>query len=85
VVVVVEMRLDEERPLVGLLVDGVREVRQLTSEQILAAPGGGGGMEEVDLIAGMGRTDEGVACLLAADHLLSEDELRTLTGSAVTA
>ena len=79
VIVVVEMRLDEERPLVGLLVDSVREVRQLAPEQILAGPAGGGGCEEVDLIAGLGRTDEGVACLLATDHLLSESELRALT------
>lgn len=85
VVVVVEMRLDGDRPLVGLLVDAVREVRQLDTEQIMEAPAGGGGCEEVDLIAGLGRTDEGVACLLAPDHLLSEDELRVLTGTMVNA
>ncbi|MCP4574531.1 MAG: purine-binding chemotaxis protein CheW [bacterium] len=83
VVVVVEMRLDDERPLVGLLVDGVREVRRLNADQILAAPAGGGGCEEVDLIAGLGRTDDGVACLLSADHLLSESELRVLTEAMV--
>ena len=81
VVVVVEMRLAENRPLVGLLVDAVHEVSQLDPEQIMEPPAGGGGCEEIDLIAGLGRTDEGVACLLAPDYLLSEDELRVLTGT----
>jgi purine-binding chemotaxis protein CheW len=79
VVVVVEMRLDDERLLVGLRVDAVGDVRRLAPEQIMERPPSIDGPGEPDLIAGLGRTDGGVACLLAPDRLLTEDELRTLT------
>lgn len=79
VVIVVEMRLEGARTLVGLRVDAVGEVRRLAPEQILERPVAGEGYGETGLIAGLGRTEDGVACLLAPDRLLDENELRTLT------
>jgi purine-binding chemotaxis protein CheW len=63
---------------VGLLVDEVCEVLNITEDEIDLPPAGGGGMEEIDFINGMGRLDDRDVVLVDVQHLLADNELSTI-------
>ena len=77
-VVVVDVHAPEGRLGVGLLVDRVTEVRSFAASHIDPPPGPGGGLEDGDWIAGIGRGDEGNVCLIDVDGLLTETERTAL-------
>jgi len=63
---------------VGLLVDEVCEVLSISEDEIHLPPAGGGGMEEIDFINGMGRLDDRDVVLVDVQHLLADDDLSTI-------
>ena len=63
---------------VGLLVDEVCEVLSITEDEIDLPPAGGGGLEEIDFINGMGRLDDRDVVLVDVQHLLADDDLSTI-------
>lgn len=63
---------------VGIMVDIVNEVIEIPPQHISPAPAFGAKIR-TDFIAGMGETDKGFLIILNTDHVLSIDELTTLT------
>jgi purine-binding chemotaxis protein CheW len=61
---------------VGLLVDEVCEVLNITEEEIHFPPSFAGGMEEPDFINGMGQLADRDVILLDGENLFSEEELK---------
>ena len=80
-VVVVEMQSPAGPQIVGLLVDAVTEVRCFDADEIDAPPGLGGGLEEGDWIAGIGRGENRNVCLIDVDRLLIRSEWEQLERS----
>ncbi len=72
-VVVVEARLGEQRTLVGLLADSVREVLELRAEEIEPPPALGNGAR-TEYVVGMGKLGKGFVLLIDVDRLLSAEE-----------
>ena len=85
-IVVLEFKDDDGRGEVGALVDAVHEVIVLTAEEIEPPPRLGIGLES-GLIAGMGKTAQGLVILLRVDHIFASTEsdlLHALPEVAVT-
>ena len=76
-IVVLEFADAEGRGEVGALVDAVHEVIVLTAEEIEPPPRLGMGLEN-GLIAGMGKTAQGLVILLNVDQILAAAECRLL-------
>lgn len=73
--VIIVMEVDDA--LIGLIVDGVREVREIPDTQIdRHAQLGQSGTRQV--IAGLGRLEDSVVVLLNPSVMVSEDEIRLL-------
>lgn len=69
--------MEVEDALIGLIVDGVREVREIPDTHIdRHAQLGKGGKRQV--IAGLGRLEDSVIILLNPAILLSDDEIRLM-------
>lgn len=69
--------MEVEDALIGLIVDGVREVREIAETQIdRHAQFGKGGKRQV--IAGLGRLEDSVIILLNPAILVSDDEIRLM-------
>lgn len=73
--VIIVVELDDLQT--GLIVDRVREVIDVTDDQVDPAPGMG---DEIDakFIAGMGKIDEEVVILLNLENILGEQEVEEL-------
>lgn len=76
-IVVLEFSDDDGRGEVGALVDAVHEVIVLTAEEIEPPPRLGIGLEN-GLIAGMGKTAQGLVILLHVDHIFASAESQLL-------
>jgi purine-binding chemotaxis protein CheW len=72
---------DDESVEVGIVVDIVNEVIELASSDIATAPTFGAKIRS-DFIKGMGKIDDKLMILLDVDHVLSINELSTITGIA---
>lgn len=73
-IVVVEVDLEGERTVMGVLADSVSQVLDLAADAIEPPPHFGTGLR-VDCILGMGRTDRKFVLLLDIDKALASDEL----------
>jgi purine-binding chemotaxis protein CheW len=86
-VVVVEIALDGERTVMGLLADAVSQVIDLPAAEIEPPPPFGTRIR-VECLLGMGRSGKKFVLLLDIDRLLSTDDVaaaQTATDSAVAA
>lgn len=76
-IIVVEIEAGEETVLIGIVVDSVSEVLNITAEQIEDAPDFGTQLN-TDYILGLAKTDDGVKILLNIDKVLSQAEVSGL-------
>ena len=77
-IIVVQITLNDSLLPMGLLVDEVSEVLDVSSDQLEPAPHFGGSVN-IDFILGIGKVDERVVMLLDVDKALSVDEIKTVT------
>jgi purine-binding chemotaxis protein CheW len=83
-VVVVEVALEGELTVMGLLVDAVNQTMELTSEEIEAAPQFGT-IARADYLLGMANVGKKFVLLLEIDRVLSATELRAVPGLSSSA
>lgn len=69
--------MEVEDALIGLIVDGVREVREIADTQIDRHAQLGNGVKR-QVISGLGRLEDSVIILLNPAILVSDDEIRLL-------
>ncbi|GMT96385.1 chemotaxis protein CheW [Corallococcus caeni] len=79
--VIVEVALDGQQTVLGLLTDTVREVLELGPADIEPPPAFGTRVR-LEFLRGMGRHNDGFILLLDLDRLLSLEELLKLTGAS---
>lgn len=70
---------DEEGHAVGMLVDGVREIVEISESALQPAPDVGDDFSS-EFVVGMGRVDEGFVVLLDVNHMLSTEQVKQLGG-----
>lgn len=73
-VVIMEVMLDNEQTVIGMLVDKVLQVIDIADENIDAAPTLGAQMR-TDFIRGMGKLDDRFVIILAINKVLSVEEV----------
>lgn len=73
-IVLVEVVSDESRQSLGMLVDEVKEILEIATEDMQPAPSFGTDIR-TDFIQAMGRVDETFMILLDVNHVLSVNEL----------
>ena len=78
VVVVVAVHIHDRLRTIGLVVDGVSDVLEITPEQIQPAPDFGA-VVDTDFIRGLAQQGEQMVMLLELPHLIDSDELFQLT------
>jgi purine-binding chemotaxis protein CheW len=76
-IVVVEVTWKENKVTVGFLVDEVREVTEITEQQIEATPSMGTVVDEA-LIMGTGKVNDKVVMLLDVDQVLEGSNLSSV-------
>jgi len=76
-IILVEIELTDSTQLIGMLVDEVKEILEIPSENIQAAPDFGTDIR-TDFIQAMGRVDDDFIILLAINRVLSIEELSQL-------
>ncbi len=83
-IIVLEVDLDGDKIQMGALVDSVREVTELASNQIAPPPRMGTRLK-TEFIRGMGTLDESFLIILDIDRVLSSDELAILQATGEVA
>lgn len=78
-VVIIEVEHEGEQQVVGVMVDAVNEVLDISPEQIEPAPNFGANIR-ADFISGMGKVEGKFVIILNVNHVLSLDEMSTLAG-----
>ncbi len=73
-IIVVEVLIEDEKVILGALVDSVQEVIDFEPDQIEPAPRIGTGLK-TEFIKGMGKRDEQFIIILDIDKLFSQEEL----------
>ena len=76
-IIVVEIEAGKETVLIGIVVDSVSEVLNITADQIEDAPEFGTQLN-TDYILGLAKTDDGVKILLNIDKVLTQVEVSGL-------
>jgi len=76
-IVIVECGSADRRQVLGIVVDAVNAVLDISAAEIEPAPDFGAQIRR-DFIQGMGRINEKFVVLLDLDHVLSHDELNTV-------
>ena len=76
-VIVVEVSFEDERTIIGALVDSVQEVFELEPEQIEPAPRIGTQLK-TEFIVGMGKKENHFIIILNIDKVFSSEELATV-------
>ncbi len=76
-IVIVEVTIDRQRQVVGVLADSVKEVVDLSNEQIDSPPQMGASIDST-FLAGMCRSGDRFTMLLDIDAAFSKDELQKL-------
>jgi purine-binding chemotaxis protein CheW len=77
-IVIVETQADEERQVIGVVVDAVNEVLEIAPADIEPAPAFGARIRS-EFIKGMGKVRDRFVILLDADQVLAVDETAELT------
>lgn len=80
-IIILELEVEEETQVIGVVVDAVNEVLEIAGADIEPPPRFGTKIR-TDFIAGMGKVEDRFVILLNADRVLSVEEMATL--SAVT-
>jgi purine-binding chemotaxis protein CheW len=75
--VIIEVEHDAEQQVIGVMVDAVNEVLDITPDQVEPAPAFGANIR-ADFIDGMGKVDGKFVIILNVNHVLSIDEFQTL-------
>jgi purine-binding chemotaxis protein CheW len=78
-IVIIEVEHDGAQQVVGVMVDAVNEVQDIPAAEIEPAPSFGAKIR-ADFIRGMGKVDGKFVIILNVDHVLSLDEMASLTG-----
>ena len=81
-IIVVQVKYVEDILTMGIIVDEVSEVLNITDNSIEPPPSFGGGMEEADFITGMGKLENKVVILLDIDRVLDAEEMKAIIDSA---
>jgi purine-binding chemotaxis protein CheW len=81
-IIVVQVKHSEREITMGIIVDEVSEVLNISERQIEAPPSFGGGMEEADFITGMGKLENRVVILLDIDRVMSGTEIEAVIQAA---
>jgi purine-binding chemotaxis protein CheW len=81
-VIIVELRTDEGKQDIGVMVDQVNEVVEIAPRDIEPAPAFGSRLRP-DFISGMGKLGPNFVVLLELDNLLSIDELARSAAAAL--
>ena len=76
-IVIIEVQQAGEINLLGVLVDGVTEVREVEPDQVEPQPHFGSGLR-TDFVAGMLRREQGFIPILDIGSVLAEQELQAL-------
>ncbi|KAB0669401.1 chemotaxis protein CheW [Oryzomonas sagensis] len=76
-IIVVEVELEDETLILGVLADSVQEVIEMEPEQIEAAPHIGTHLN-TDFIKGMGKHDNRFIMILDSDKIFTDEELYTV-------
>jgi len=79
-IVIIEVEADEEKQDVGVVVDSVSEVLEISTAEIEPAPSFGARIR-ADFISGMGKVDGKFVIILNAERVLSVDEMAMLSGA----
>ena len=74
-IIVVQVQVRDTQITMGIIVDEVSEVLNISREHIEPAPNFGGGMEGADFITGMGKLEDKVVILLDIDRVMDYEEL----------
>lgn len=82
-VVIIEVEFEEEQHVVGVMVDAVNEVLDISSDQIEPPPSFGANIRP-DFIAGMGKVNDKFVIILSVNRVLSMDELSVLASETNT-
>ena len=80
-IIVVQVQHNDTQLTMGIIVDEVSEVLNISESQIEPPPSFGGGMEEADFITGMGKLEDKVVILLDIDRVLDNEELDVVAQS----
>lgn len=80
-IVVVEVNIENEKTVLGVLVDSVQEVFELEPEDIEAPPKIGTHLK-TEFIKGMGKRDDKFIIILDIDKIFSASEMELLNGSS---
>ena len=83
-IVIVEIARDDERQVVGVLVDAVSEVLEIPAADIEPPPSFGARIRS-DFIAGMGKVRGKFVILIEAQRLLAIDEIEQMSRAAAPA
>jgi purine-binding chemotaxis protein CheW len=78
-IVVLEVDIDNEKSIIGALVDSVQEVFELDPQHIEPAPKIGTRLR-MDFIKGMGKRDDRFIIILNIDKVFSSEELNAMQG-----
>lgn len=76
-IVIVEVDLEGERTVMGVVADAVSQVMDLSSQEIEAPPAFGTSVR-IDYLKGMGKIGKKFVLILDVDRVLSIDELQTV-------
>ncbi|MDP2110098.1 MAG: chemotaxis protein CheW [Thiobacillus sp.] len=76
-IVIIEVASDQEKQVIGVVVDAVNEVLEIQADQIEPPPAFGAKIR-TDFIRGMGKVEEKFVIILNVDNVLSIDDLGLL-------
>lgn len=76
-IVIIEVMANQERQVIGVVVDAVNEVLDIPASDIEPPPAFGSGIR-TDVILGMGKVHNKFVILLDVNHVLAFDELASL-------
>ena len=79
-IVIVEARVEKDTRVLGVVVDAVNAVLEISASEIEPAPAFGAKIR-TDFIAGMGKIGDNFAILLNVDRVLSVEEMAALSGA----
>lgn len=83
-IVILELHVEEETQVIGVVVDAVNEVLEIADADIEPPPAFGANIR-VDFIAGMGKVQERFVIILNVDSVLSANDLALLGQAGDTA
>lgn len=78
-IVIIEVESDSDQQVLGVMVDAVNEVLDITQDEIEPPPSFGANIR-VDFIEGMGKVKGKFVILLNVNHVLSIEEIATIAG-----